>query len=207
MSKVPQHIIDNLKEHGIVPGAIVACIGSSMDIDAVPPTSEWEYDDGDVSFTSTVCDYGRIFITDGRKYARVVTPVKEEGLMEGDAVNLEGMPRMREAIIEFARVLGIPVDEMASTNEKGNPSIQWCGMGAKELRGIVGKSGVYWWDNSFTKECSVDQFIAKMRITATAANERYMVDGVSVKHSKGSVEMDGRLFKNETIIKVAANLI
>ena len=106
---VDQHIIDEAKARGIVPGATIQCASDGTN-GTVAPYKEWiEKSSG--SLQVGFDDRGTslyAFSRQNNRWATVITPAPQaaaEGLVEGDSC--ECGPAMRAAIIELAKELGV----------------------------------------------------------------------------------------------------
>ncbi len=108
MSKVPQHLIEEARKRGIVPGARIhsAAAGRESDGQLVVPFDQWTMDGDELNNGPTSSGY---YLTYCGKWAEVITPAPSQavGLKEGDAIDCG--PAMRAAIIELAKELGLSI--------------------------------------------------------------------------------------------------
>lgn len=158
MSKVPQHLIEEARKRGIVPGARIhsarihsAAAGRESDGQLVVPFDQWTMYGDELNNGPTSSGY---YLTYCGKWAEVITPAtsQSEGLKEGDSV--ECGPAMRAAIIELAKELGLK----ATSYSEGiiayyDGKVYDCSRAC-----TIGKKVKNW----HTPEA----FIAKMRVTA-----------------------------------------
>ena len=153
--KPTQEQIAEAAKRGIIEGATIRCVCAYEDIAPVPNPREWDlFGDGGMGFRWEGVTMNRIYIRgSGGRFATVITPApsKEEGLKEGDAVKTT--PKMRDAIVELARELGLLGREYSGTF----PNLLY-----KERYDITGA------DNSVDgrQYHTPEAFIAKMRVTA-----------------------------------------
>ena len=193
---VDQHIIDEAKARGIVPGARIRCASDGTN-GTVAPYKEWiEKSSG--SLQVGFDDRGTslyAFSRQNNRWATVITPAPQaaaEGLVEGDAC--ECGPAMRAAIIELAKELGLKATSYsegitAYYDGKVYDCSRTCTIGEKVK-------------NWHTPEA----FIAKMRVTASQPKP-ITIGGNTVEFTKGEISVGCTTISNETVRAVAAKLI
>lgn len=128
MSKVPQHLIEEARKRGIVPGARIQC--ASVDYKCHGTVAETEHWFGGSEHALWVgkddkqkelCGYS----ISNERWATVITPAPQaaaEGLVEGDSV--ECGSAMQAAIIELAKELGVSIAKTYAESSR-YPIIVW----------------------------------------------------------------------------------
>ena len=194
---VDQHIIDEAKARGIVPGARIQC--ASVDYKCHGTVAETEHWFGGSEHALWVgkddkqkelCGYS----ISNERWATVITPAPQaaaEGLVEGDSC--ECGPAMRAAIIELAKELGLKATSysegiIAYYDGKVYDCSRTCTIGEKVK-------------NWHTPEA----FIAKMRVEA-AKPKPIRIGDHEVKFNTGSIKVGYTTIDNATVRAIAANL-
>lgn len=123
MSKVPQHLIEEARKRGIVPGARIhsAASGRESDGQLVVPFDQWIMYGDELNNGPAESGY---YLTYRGKWAEVITPAtsQSEGLKEGDSV--ECGSAMQAAIIELAKELGVSIAKTYAESSR-YPIIVW----------------------------------------------------------------------------------
>ena len=197
MSNVPQYLIEEARNRGIVEGATARSPYGSEFI--VGPVSGWR-----TNFDGTGAanhDGYQIYSHDMQQWATVITPAPAQagGLKEGDAV--ECGPAMRAAIIELAKELDV------LTYQHGGGQID----GLRYSCGQVLTAGMLrtWAERNGGKGLTIitpEAFIAKMRVTASQPKP-ITIDGHNVKWEKGCIKVGCQTITNDTVRAIAAKLI
>jgi hypothetical protein len=195
---VDQHIIDEAKARGIVPGARIQC--ASVDYKCHGTVAETEHWFGDSEHTLWVgkddnqkelCGYS-IY---NERWATVITPAPQaaaEGLVEGDAC--ECGPAMRAAIIELAKNMGVQCSCFLN-NEPTVIGLRWVSNGGLINMHIDVDKAMH----------TPEAFISKMRVEA-AKPKPIRIGDHEVKFNTGSIKVGCTTIDNATVRAIAANL-
>lgn len=201
---VPQHLIEEARQKGLVPGATVKCVRTADEI-VLPPYSEWQYR---ISFYApiirirsngtTIHLYDADFRTDRTnvvRWATVITPAPSQGLQEGDAVKCT--PAMRAAIVERAKELNLAHHFI---EYEGFPYLAMSyASGGKTMAGVsANPSRAYNW-------LSAPEFLRRLEQTKKPVPV-IKIYGQEVKFSAEGISFGSRKVDRATVLGVADRL-
>ena len=196
---VDQHIIDEAKARGIVPGARVD--GPVHKDFIVTDPAEWIQTSSGIYCVPDLYSGGAwIYYED--KWATVIGTAQAvathapqaaaEGLVEGDAC--ECGPAMRAAIIELAKNMGVQCSCFLN-NEPTVIGLRWVSNGGLINMHIDVDKAMH----------TPEAFISKMRVEA-AKPKPIRIGDHEVKYSTGSIKVGCTTIDNATVRAIAANL-
>ena len=174
MSKVPEHLIEEARKRGIVPGAMIkSAANDNLPSQIVLPIDQW-------TMWNDCLNNGPLsgYLLNYRgKWATVVTPApsQAEGLKEGDAV--ECGPAMRAAIIELAKELGVSRGDF----HEDYPLV-W-------FHGALCYTSSGWGSEHIKCKMPPEVFIAKMRVTGAQPKPIKIGDHTVKFNADGSVKV------------------